>query len=201
MIKMLKGGGDALDAVRAAVPQGRRGRRLARRQHPRLSRAQARPRAADRGVARLRPRAATHRDRLRRRDPRHPPPDLERTLLRGPEEGGESARDGLPRPPPAEIPRLLRARAGEQPRRRRPSRRRRADVCRSVAVPAGGGLELRIPQRHGEIRDKISAAGAALRDSVKARPRIAAYLASPRRLPFNEDGIFRHYPELDRKAK
>jgi len=28
-------------------------------------------------------------------------------------------------------------------------------------------------------------------------PRIAAYLASPRRLPFNEDGIFRHYPELD----
>jgi len=42
---------------------------------------------------------------------------------------------------------------------------------------------------------------AALRDSVGARPRIAAYLASLRRLPFNEDGIFRHYPELDRKAK
>jgi glutathione S-transferase len=36
---------------------------------------------------------------------------------------------------------------------------------------------------------------------VKARPRIAAYLASPRRVPFNEDGIFRHYPELDRRAK
>lgn len=30
-----------------------------------------------------------------------------------------------------------------------------------------------------------------------ARPRIAAYLASPRRIPFNESGIFRHYPELD----
>jgi glutathione S-transferase len=42
---------------------------------------------------------------------------------------------------------------------------------------------------------------AVLRDSVKSRPRIAAYLASPRRLPFNEDGIFRHYPELDRRAK
>ena len=42
---------------------------------------------------------------------------------------------------------------------------------------------------------------AALRDSVKARPRIAAYLASPRRLPFNEDGVFRHYPELERRAK
>jgi glutathione S-transferase len=33
---------------------------------------------------------------------------------------------------------------------------------------------------------------------VAARPRIAAYLASPRRVAFNEDGIFRHYPELDR---
>jgi glutathione S-transferase len=42
---------------------------------------------------------------------------------------------------------------------------------------------------------------AALRDSVEARSRIAAYLASPRRLPFNEDGVFRHYPELERRAK
>jgi glutathione S-transferase len=30
-----------------------------------------------------------------------------------------------------------------------------------------------------------------------ARPRLAKYLASPRRIPFNETGIFRHYPELD----
>ena len=37
----------------------------------------------------------------------------------------------------------------------------------------------------------------ALRDRVAARPRIAAYLASERRLPFNEHGVFRHYPELD----
>jgi glutathione S-transferase len=37
----------------------------------------------------------------------------------------------------------------------------------------------------------------ALRQRVAARPRIAAYLASPRRLPFNEQGIFRRYPELD----
>lgn len=39
----------------------------------------------------------------------------------------------------------------------------------------------------------------ALRDRVKARPRIAAYLASERRLPFSTAGIFRHYPELDRE--
>lgn len=38
----------------------------------------------------------------------------------------------------------------------------------------------------------------ALHDRVAARPRIAAYLASDRRLAFNEQGIFRHYAELDR---
>ena len=37
----------------------------------------------------------------------------------------------------------------------------------------------------------------ALHARIQQRPRIAAYLASPRRIPFNEDGIFRHYPELD----
>jgi glutathione S-transferase len=37
----------------------------------------------------------------------------------------------------------------------------------------------------------------ALRERVRARPRIAAYLASGRRMPFNQEGIFRHYPELD----
>lgn len=37
-----------------------------------------------------------------------------------------------------------------------------------------------------------------LHDRVTARPNIAAYLASKRRIPFNEEGIFRRYPELDR---
>ena len=37
----------------------------------------------------------------------------------------------------------------------------------------------------------------ALHDTVSARPRICAYLASKRRIPFNQSGIFRHYPELD----
>ena len=37
----------------------------------------------------------------------------------------------------------------------------------------------------------------ALHGRVQERPRIAAYLASPRRIPFNDEGIFRHYPELD----
>jgi len=36
-----------------------------------------------------------------------------------------------------------------------------------------------------------------LHHAVAQRPRIATYLASERRIPFNEDGIFRRYPELD----
>ena len=37
----------------------------------------------------------------------------------------------------------------------------------------------------------------ALHDRVAERPNVAAYLASDRRVPFNQHGIFRHYPELD----
>ena len=36
-----------------------------------------------------------------------------------------------------------------------------------------------------------------LRDRVARLPKVAAYLRSERRLPFNEQGIFRRYPELD----
>jgi glutathione S-transferase len=36
-----------------------------------------------------------------------------------------------------------------------------------------------------------------IRDSVAERPRVAAYLSSDRRIPFNEHGVFRHYPSLD----
>lgn len=32
---------------------------------------------------------------------------------------------------------------------------------------------------------------------VAAMPKVSAYLRSPRRIPFNEEGIFRRYPELD----
>jgi glutathione S-transferase len=47
----------------------------------------------------------------------------------------------------------------------------------------------RLEKRHRRV--------SALHDRVAARPRIAAYLGSPRRIAFNEQGIFRHYPELD----
>jgi glutathione S-transferase len=38
-----------------------------------------------------------------------------------------------------------------------------------------------------------------LHDRVQASPRIVAYLKSKRRIPFNEEGIFRRYPELDER--
>jgi len=40
----------------------------------------------------------------------------------------------------------------------------------------------------------------ALHTRIQERPRISAYLASPRRISFNNEGIFRHYPELDTPA-
>jgi glutathione S-transferase len=40
-----------------------------------------------------------------------------------------------------------------------------------------------------------------LRDRIAARPRIKEYLQSARRIPFSEQGIFRHYPELDAAAE
>ena len=40
--------------------------------------------------------------------------------------------------------------------------------------------------------------GRTLHDAVFERPRIARYVASGRRLPFNNEDLFRHYPELDR---
>ena len=38
---------------------------------------------------------------------------------------------------------------------------------------------------------------AALTERVRASAGVAAYLASERRIPFNTDGIFRYYHELD----
>jgi len=42
---------------------------------------------------------------------------------------------------------------------------------------------------------------AALTKSVAEQKNVAAYLKSDRRIPFNESGVFRHYPELDREPK
>ncbi|WP_420963185.1 glutathione S-transferase [Brucella sp. IR073] len=41
---------------------------------------------------------------------------------------------------------------------------------------------------------------AGIHDAVRERPNIKRYLASGRRLAFNETGLFRHYPELDEEG-
>ena len=58
------------------------------------------------------------------------------------------------------------------------------------------GLRYMFPKRMAAIEGDYPAL-IALHDRVTSLPGIAAYLDSARRQPFNEDGIFRHYPELD----
>ncbi|WP_159008728.1 glutathione S-transferase [Bradyrhizobium sp. S69] len=58
------------------------------------------------------------------------------------------------------------------------------------------GLRYAFPRRMKGFERKIPGL-VDLRDRVAARPNIGAYLASDRRIAFNEDGIFRHYKALD----
>ncbi len=58
------------------------------------------------------------------------------------------------------------------------------------------GLRYAFPRAMAGIERKCPRV-VALHARVAARPRVAAYLASERRIPFNEQGIFRHYAELD----
>jgi glutathione S-transferase len=58
------------------------------------------------------------------------------------------------------------------------------------------GLRYAFPKRMKAFERKIPGL-VDLRDRIAARPNIKAYLASERRIAFNEDGIFRHYKELD----
>jgi glutathione S-transferase len=58
------------------------------------------------------------------------------------------------------------------------------------------GLHYAFPRAMQRLRPTIPKL-LALRDRVATRPRLEAYLRSPRRIPFNESGIFRRYPELD----
>ncbi len=58
------------------------------------------------------------------------------------------------------------------------------------------GLRYAFPRAMARLEPKYPRV-VALHDRVATRPKIAAYLASKRRIAFNQHGIFRHYPELD----
>jgi glutathione S-transferase len=59
------------------------------------------------------------------------------------------------------------------------------------------GLRYAFPKAMAKSEPKVPRV-VSLAERIAARPRIAAYLESPRRIPFNEDCIFRRYPELER---
>jgi glutathione S-transferase len=58
------------------------------------------------------------------------------------------------------------------------------------------GLRYAFPRRMKAFESRIPNL-VELHDIVAGRPNIKAYLASKRRIAFNEDGIFRHYKALD----
>jgi glutathione S-transferase len=58
------------------------------------------------------------------------------------------------------------------------------------------GLTYAFPRATRRSLDKVPHV-AALHEAVGQRPRLRTYFGSGRRIPFNEEGIFRHYPELD----
>jgi glutathione S-transferase len=58
------------------------------------------------------------------------------------------------------------------------------------------GLHYAFPQAMARLAPQYPALSD-LHDAVAARPNIARYLTSKRRIAFNQDGIFRHYSELD----
>lgn len=62
------------------------------------------------------------------------------------------------------------------------------------------GLAYAFPRAMADFSTRYPAL-AALQETVRARPNIGRYLELPRRVPFNESGVFRHYPELDRDPR
>jgi glutathione S-transferase len=58
------------------------------------------------------------------------------------------------------------------------------------------GLRYAFPRVMAKLEPKYSRL-VELHDRVAARRRLGTYIESDRRLPFNQQGIFRHYPELD----
>jgi glutathione S-transferase len=58
------------------------------------------------------------------------------------------------------------------------------------------GLRYAFPKRMKRFERKIPDL-TALHDRIANRPRVAAYLGSPRRIPFSQWGIYRYFKELD----
>lgn len=73
---------------------------------------------------------------------------------------------------------------------------RRVSYCDLSLFQLVAGLRYAFPHGMARLEPRFPRV-TALHDCVAARPRIDTYLKSTRRIAFNEQGIFRHYPELD----
>ncbi len=73
---------------------------------------------------------------------------------------------------------------------------RRIGYCDLSLFQLVAGLRYAVPRAMAQLELRFPRV-VALHDRVAARPGIAAYLNSARRIAFNEHGVFRHYPELD----
>lgn len=72
----------------------------------------------------------------------------------------------------------------------------RVSYCDLSLFQLIAGLRYAFPRAMARLEPRFARL-VALHDRVATLPRVAAYLASPRRITFNEQGIFRRYPELD----
>lgn len=72
----------------------------------------------------------------------------------------------------------------------------RTSYCDLSLFQLVAGLRYAFPRAMAKIDSRVPRV-ITLHDRIAGRPRIAAYLNSPRRIAFNEHGIFRRYPELD----
>ena len=195
MTKLLKSEADP--AVRAAVPESRFARDRPDRHHPALSRPAPRARAEIRGRAAVAASVAAHHRRSGGGDPRHPSSARGVAVLRGSARSREDAHarnsgKSACRNILGYFERVLAEAGGTY------VTGRRVELCRPVAVPDRRRAALRLPAAGCSASSARSPAWSSCTTASRRGPNIAAYLASDRRIPFNEDGIFRHYKGLDK---
>ena len=147
-------------------------------------------------AARLDAADPAHHRRHGDRSARHASSGRRRPVLRGPEARGAAPRQGVLPRAHAQVPAVVRKHRGAQPGRFAAPGRGQAELRRPVAVPAGRRAALRLPKAAQSALARTPGV-VQLHDRIAALPKVAAYLRSERRIPFNEQGIFRRYPELD----
>src|SRR5215469_2035156 len=76
---------------------------------------------------------------------------------------------------------------------------RRVSYCDLSLFQLVSGLRYAFPQAMTRLEPNFPRVSK-LHERVATRPRLATYMKSPRRIAFNEQGVFRHYLELDTTA-